>query len=67
MDSFSLFEDRFLGYETVALGFVTLHAVAEVLGRLRRSRVLDTSSVRPVMFALFAGVRYLDNFTPNLL
>lgn len=54
LDAFSLFDDKYPGYDSAVLGFVTLHAVAEALGKVR-SKLLVAICDRPVMFALFNG------------
>ena len=42
------------GFDSAMTGFVALHAVAQIIGKMKLSLELDST---PVMFALFQGVK----------
>lgn len=56
MDALSMFDGISPGFDSAMTGFVALHAVAQIIGKMKLELELDAN---PVMFALFQGVKLL--------
>jgi len=54
LDSFSMFDNIYPGVDSATLSFVTLHAVAEALGKVKED-LREVAASRPLLFALFHG------------
>lgn len=52
MDALSMFDGISPGFDSAMTGFVALHAVAQIVGKMKLGLELDST---PVMFALFQG------------
>ena len=66
-DAFSMFDGQYPGAESATLSFVTLFAIAEAVGKVRKE-LLDATN-KHILFVIFHGVSlsYFDHFVVFIL